>query len=202
MIQIKKKHEFYRLNGSWQAGIAYDVHTLSSSYLGVDEYGNDRYKNIRSIMGELVYRLKYMHDDSATKEIIDLLNRANLIESIIEVSDIIIPIPPTKNRALQPVYEIACELSNKTNLPLIDDLLYKTANKELKGITDPIERQKELQNTMKITDFYDLSGKNVLLIDDLYRSGATLTAATNLLYSEANLKNVYVLTMTKTRSNR
>ena len=46
---------------------------------------------------------------------------------------------------------------------------------------------------------YDISGKNVLLLDDLYRSGATLTVATEVLL-EAGAKSVVVLTLTKTRS--
>jgi len=49
---------------------------------------------------------------------------------------------------------------------------------------------------------YNLSNKNILLLDDLYRSGATLRVATELLYNNCNVKDVYVLTMTKTRSNR
>jgi len=36
----------------------------------------------------------------------------------------------------------------------------------------------------------------------LYRSGSTLQVATELLYNNCNVKDVYALTMTKTRSNK
>ncbi len=49
----------YKLEGNWVAGFAFDLHTLSSEYLGQDEYGHDRYNNTRSEIGELVYQLKY-----------------------------------------------------------------------------------------------------------------------------------------------
>jgi predicted amidophosphoribosyltransferase len=55
---------------------------------------------------------------------------------------------------------------------------------------------------MKITGKYSLQGNSVLLIDDLYRSGSTLEVATELLIREAKVKHVFVLALTKTRSNR
>jgi len=55
---------------------------------------------------------------------------------------------------------------------------------------------------MQISQKYNLSNQNILLVDDLYRSGSTLQVATELLYNNCNVKDVYVLTMTKTRSNR
>ena len=55
---------------------------------------------------------------------------------------------------------------------------------------------------MALTDSHDLSGMNVLLLDDLYRSGSTLAVATDVLYDQADCNNVYVLVMTKTRSRR
>ncbi len=40
---------------------------------------------------------------------------------------------------------------------------------------------------------------NILIIDDLYSTGATLNEITKVLKSDKNVKNVYVLAMTKTR---
>ena len=47
-----------------------------------------------------------------------------------------------------------------------------------------------------------MRGKKVLLFDDLYRSGSTLNEITNTLYEEGGVSDVYVLTITKTRSNK
>lgn len=190
----------YKLEGNWVAGFAYDLHTLSSEYLGQDEYGHDRYNNTRSEMGELVYQLKYQHDSSVANKIVDLLQVIKGFDKM----DVVVPIPPSnQSRGNQPVYTIATEFGRRFSIPVYLDLLAKTkGSQEFKGIVDPDERQKALKDSMNIAKHHDLSGKNVLLLDDLYRSGSTLRVATELLYSEADAKNVYVLTMTKTRSNR
>jgi predicted amidophosphoribosyltransferase len=44
-----------------------------------------------------------------------------------------------------------------------------------------------------------LGEMNVLIFDDLYRSGETLHAVTEIVKNKGNAKNVYVLTITKTR---
>lgn len=61
------------LCGNWKKGVAYDVHTLSSNYLGTDEQGYDRWDSVRSEMGELVYQLKYHNDLSKVPVIVELL---------------------------------------------------------------------------------------------------------------------------------
>jgi len=190
----------YALKGNWKAGYAADLHTLSSQYLGQDEFGHDRYKNKRSDIGELVYQLKYQNNYNVVNKIIDLLPEFDGIEIV----DAIIPIPPSnKNRIKQPVYTIAIEFGKRFNIPVYLDTIEKNANsKELKSISDNDERNQALKHSMFIANNQDLSGKNVLLIDDLYCSGSTLRAATDLLYTKLNIKNVYVITMTKTRSNR
>lgn len=73
---------------------------------------------------------------------------------------------------------------------------------ELKDITSPGEREEILRNAFKLAGTFNLQDKNVLLIDDLYRSGATLRAITDILYKKGNVKNVCVLALTKTRSNQ
>ncbi len=54
---------------------------------------------------------------------------------------------------------------------------------ELKNIINPVERQKVLQNAFALAGKTNLKNKNVLLIDVLYRSGATLKAITDILYN-------------------
>ena len=43
-------------------------------------------------------------------------------------------------------------------------------------------------------------GKDILLFDDLYRSGATASVITKLLKNEGKAKTVRLLTLTRTRS--
>ena len=46
------------IEGNWAKGLAFDVHTLSSTYLGPNEFGHDQWENTRSEMGELLYKLE------------------------------------------------------------------------------------------------------------------------------------------------
>lgn len=187
------------LKGNWKKGVAFDVHTLDSIYLGVDEYGHDRWDTTRTEMGQLLYELKYRGDRSAVKKIVDLLN----IFKGLETMDCIVPIPATNpHRGIQPVLEIAKELGKRIGVPALEGLLTKKqGGPELKNVDHPDERRKVLKQKLVLAQNKAVTGKNVLLVDDLYRSGATLTAATEILY-DAGAKNVYVLTMTKTRSRR
>lgn len=53
-----------KLPGNWFEGFALDLHTISSEFLGYDEYGHEVFDTKRSEMGELLYRLKYGSDKS------------------------------------------------------------------------------------------------------------------------------------------
>lgn len=198
MSEVIEEHKFSDLIGNWQWGSAYDIHTISSQHY-TDESGRDRWNNTRSEMGELVYKLKYKSDKSVTKRIVSLLLKGY---TGLGGVDAIIPAPPSKQRSFQPVYEICQELGSLVNVPVLYSvLLKKSESQELKGIEDVGERSRILKSSMYIHSKNNLAGKSVLLIDDLYRSGATLRVATELLYS-IRVKNVYVLTMTRTRSKK
>ena len=73
----------YRLEGDWKKGLAFDLHTIASDYLGPDEYGHDRWDTTRSEMGELIYQLKYRNGKSAVNKII-LLKGIKGIEKFYE----------------------------------------------------------------------------------------------------------------------
>jgi competence protein ComFC len=188
------------LIGNWAKGLAYDVHTLSSTYLGPDQFGHDRWDSTYSEMGKLVYQLKYKQNKAVISKIVDLLTAK--IKGI-EEFDVIVPAPSSnKNRPFQPVDEIAKELGRRKRVKVINLLDKKAGGPELKNVDNPDEREKLLKSLIFLSSTYDVSGKKVLLLDDLYRSGATLSVATSILYEEAKVSSVTVLTMTKTRSRR
>jgi predicted amidophosphoribosyltransferase len=187
------------LEGNWKSGKAYDLHTVASTHLGTDEFGHDRFDNKRSEMGELVYVLKYKHDTSAVERIVALLDDIGGIEKF----DFLVPIPPTKkNRPVKPVELITAALGKRRGVPVVADALVNSGSEELKGITDPVARNELLEAALQLRPTAIFEGKRVLLVDDLYRSGATLRVATDILYRQGKAAQVSVLTMTKTRSNR
>lgn len=189
----------HEIDGNWKKGLAFDIHTVSSTHIGFDEYGHDKFDNVRSEMGELVYQLKYRGDASTINKIVTLLDGIGGIEKF----DFIVPIPPTnKQRKIQPVEVIAATLGKKRGVPVLTDALSNSGDSELKGVTDPVARNEMLVKALSLSGKERFEGKRVLLLDDLYRSGSTLRVATDLLYTEGNAAEVYVLTMTKTRSNR
>ena len=110
----------FDLEGNWRSGKAYDLHTVASTYLGVDQFGHDRFENTRSEMGELVYALKCNADLSAVPKFMQLLDKISGIEKF----DYIIPIPATnKNRPFQPVEAIADALGKRRKVTVLKECL-------------------------------------------------------------------------------
>ena len=189
-----------KLIGNWKKGFALDLHTRSSEYLGVDEFGRDRFDTKRTEIGELLYKLKYGADISAVSKLVDCIQQN--IKGL-ERLDYLVPVPPSKPRTIQPVFLIAEELSKRIKVPFIRDAILKIRKTpEIKDVFDQEEREATLSAAYKYNNKYDITNKNILLLDDLYRSGTTLRVITSILYKKAKVKNVFVITLTKTRSLR
>ena len=62
------------------------------------------------------------------------------------------------------------------------------------------DKRKELSDRPYTADRACTKGKSILLFDDLYRSGSTMNAVTNLLVDQGAAEAVRVLAVTKTRS--
>lgn len=188
------------IKGNWRKGFALDLHTLSSTYLGVDQFGHDRFETTRTAVGQLVYDLKYGNNQSVVPKIIEII--ITQIKGF-EIINMIIPVPPSRHRENQPVQIIADALGVRMGIPVIKNEVIKIKETpELKDMANPSEREEILRYAFGLAGKNDLSNKTVLLIDDLYRSGATLRAITSILYEQGYVENIYVIALTKTRSNR
>lgn len=187
------------ISGNWAKGFSLDLHTIESTYLGVNDQGYDQWDTTRSDIGELVYQLKYRKNLSVVPEIIGHINRK--IEGLASL-DYIVPVPASKIRSIQPVYVIAKALGESLSVPVLENYVFKKTTEEIKDVDNLEERERLLRESITLSGEVDISGKNVLLLDDLYRSGVTLKVVTDILYNKAKVQNVFVLTMTKTRSKR
>lgn len=188
-----------KIDGSWLSGVALDVHTTGSTYVGVDQFGHDRFESTRSEVGELLYRLKYKADLKAAQELIE--TTAAFLAPHRSKFDLIIPVPPSAKRAMQPVIEVARGIGTALGIPVIDCVKTNRETSQLKGVTDLQERQSLLAG-LHTVDPAHTQNKNILLFDDLFRSGSTLNAVTDILLAEGKAAAVRVLTLTRTRSNR
>lgn len=187
-----------RIYGNFVSGVALDVHTLSSTYMGVNEYGHEVYDTTRSEVGDLLYKLKYRSDKAAGNEIARVA--AAFIASSKIKCDALVPVPPSGVRALQPVIYLANAIGAAVPLPVADCITTTRPTEQLKGVTDR-ERRKELLVGLHAVDASKTRGRHILLFDDLFRSGSTLNAINDLLMGDGQAASVRVLTITKTRSN-
>lgn len=189
-----------KLHGPWKDGYALDFHTLSSVFIGHDAYGRAQFDTKRSPVGELLYRLKYGNDRKAIPELIEAIMEfwASWKPSV----DAVIPAPPSNlGRRNQPVIAIATGLAEALHVPVYTEALSKAKNTpELKNVFGYDERVEALEGVFSVSA-EKTAGKGILLFDDLYRSGATAGTIAQVLNSAGKARAVYLLTLTRTRSN-
>lgn len=187
-----------KLFGSWTAGYALDLHSTGSTYLGDDEHGHPQFDTHRSEIGELLYRLKYRADNSVIEELTEAA--ASFFSTWGITPTVIVPVPPTRTyRTVQPVLALAEELGNQLGIAVDASIVRKKKRyAELKNVYDAEERRKMLEGAFDV-NASSIQGARVLLVDDLYRSGATMNAIAEALLA-AGAAEVYVLAFTQTRS--
>lgn len=187
----------YILNGNWKAGWALDLHTVSS------HMHNNQYDTERTAIGEALFQLKYRNDSSQVPFLVNQLVKFLKTRLVTPYIDVILPTPSSKYRDYQPVYDITSHVARELNKPFDLDFIHKIRETpELKSVQDSNERRRILEGTFSVRNPYQYKGQKILIIDDLFRSGSTLNEITSLLYNQANVQNVYVVTLTKTRVNK
>ena len=187
-----------KLRGPWADGYALDVHTLGSTFLGHNAFGHPEFDTQRSPMGDLLYRLKNAGDQTVIPEIVDVA--ATFVKRWGVQVDAIVPVPPSNTRRRQqPVITLARALSAVINVPVCNGCVTKAKSAaQLKDVFD-YEKRGEILKEAFTVDPAKTRNKRLLVIDDLYRSGATVSAITQLLTTAGAARAVYLLTLTQTR---
>lgn len=173
------------LTGSWEAGWALDFH---SRFAGADWS--------RTEVGELAYRFKYGGETALAETLADRLQ--NLIKAHPELArvDAILPVPPSSPRPADPVRTIAIALGQRIGVPVRAEWLVKTrTTRPQKEMRTLAQKRANVAGAFAVRG--PVRGLRLLVLDDLYDSGATLEEVTRVL-KRAGAAAVMVLTLTRT----
>jgi ATP-dependent DNA helicase RecQ len=172
------------LTGPWHAGWALGFH---SCFAGAEWS--------RSPVGELAYRLKYQNDLSALPPLVE--QALALCAEHPELADVdaIVPVPPSTPRPSDPVSALADALGTRLGRP-VRPVLVKTRNtKPQKEMHTLAQKRANVAGAFAVRG--DVRGQRLLILDDLYDSGATLEEVCRVL-RQAGAARLCVLTLTRT----
>jgi len=150
-------------------------------------------------VGRLLYRFKYQFDQNAGVILADLaaelINSQNLLKS----SNFIVTIPPSfTSRPFDPVSLLAENISKETGICWEKGVIKRTRITKLqKRIFDKTGKEENVISTFRLNDPLLISGKKILLLDDLYDSGATINQISQIL-RRARADKIFALVLAKT----
>jgi ComF family protein len=160
---------------------------------------------------KLVYAFNYK--DIVRKRIIEYKFRnkkylfrcfaENLSKKLVQLNikfDIIIPVPihrkRLRKRGYNQSYLIAKEVSKILNNKLVYNLLFKIKNTVPQRILNEKQRRQNVKQAYAVKDNQKIKNKVILLIDDIFTTGATVDECSKKL-REAGAKDVIVATIAR-----
>lgn len=114
--------------------------------------------------------------------------------------DIIVPVPIHKRRKNERGYNqselIARKLAKNLNLELVNDSLIKQKNTLPQSTLSKKQREENAKQVYKIQNKPKIENKKVILLDDIYTTGATTKECSKVL-RQNGAKEILVLTIAK-----
>jgi len=179
------------LPGPWLRGFALGMHSQDS---------ND---GALTTAGDTLDRFKYRGQRSLVRVIASAMAQAMRGMPEYRGVQTVVHVPSVPRRAsVEPALDLAKALSKGLRVPCLPRFIARTrAVKPQKDITSWAEKQDNVRGAFRVRRPEFVRGRQVLLVDDVYDSGATLEEAYRAL-KEAGAAEVVVATVTKTRYRR
>ena len=155
------------------------------------------YRYYGGVLKKLILNLKYHKSFIAGKVLADLLCQI-IIEKKLSI-DCICYVPISKDslkkRGFNQCSVLAKNISSILDIPVIDCLVKVKETKEQK-LLGKEERMKNILDAFEIKNKEKLFKKNILLIDDVYTTGATINECKKNI-EKCNINKIYLLTIAK-----
>lgn len=184
------------IEGNWKEGYTLDYFMLESNYKGEDIFGYPIFDVKYSEIGKAMNELKYHKEYNKAIEIADVVTKFIKEEwKIADKIDGIIATPPTYSREIQPLFQVVKHLGENLQKPISLDFFRKLSSEELKKL--PQEKKMELFKNSIIKERKLTKRGSILLVDDIFSTGATLKNLCELLREDIYVDDIYILTICK-----
>lgn len=182
-----------QIRGLWDEGWVLDKHSVSSVYRGPGPHDFD---TIRTEVGEATFQLKYRQVWAQAKPLAQAI-ADNIYPKLSQVG-LIVPMPASSQRARQPVTEVANELGAIVKIPVFSNVLIKAKDgKSLKDLSSKDEKIDAIGDSFSVNDGISNIGKwNILVVDDLFHTGASMETACKVLRTYPKIGRIYVAALT------
>lgn len=118
-------------------------------------------------------------------------------------AEVVIPVPSSQKRLKERGYNqaelLSEQLAKQLNLKLETDVLIKIKHTKPQTTLNFFERQKNLIGSFDVQNVEKIKGKNILLVDDVLTTGATINYCSEIL-KLSKVNKVFVLTLARTQS--
>jgi ComF family protein len=157
----------------------------------------------KGIAQQLMHNLKYKNQQEIGTFLGDIFSKSVLELTVFNAIDIIIPVPLHKKRLHERGYNQVttfCEaLEKNLAIPIIDSVLVKSINLKSQIQKSKENRLETQKNVFSIENAHKIEGKHILLVDDIFTTGATIEACAKEILKIKNTR-ISIVTMAYTQS--
>lgn len=182
-----------------------DCRNIYSQYEVDKEFYNEKGKVIGfgifrydGIVRYLIQKMKFKKDKKIAYALGDLSEKKAREFLSKHHVNFIVPIPIHKDRLKERGFNqteiIAKVLSEKTGVPMRTDIVGRTRYTVPQSKLKNEERRDNVKDSFEILNDFDLNGKDIFLVDDIYTTGSTIEECSKVLY-EHNTRKVYFLSV-------
>ena len=142
--------------------------------------------------GNMIYDLKYRNHPETGEMLGRMMAEEMTADDFFEGIDLIVPVPLARKRQRQRGYnqsmEIAKGISRVTHIPIANDAVRRISFSESQTQKNRQGRQENVEGAFKLGNGRKISGKHLLIVDDIVTTGATVIACGKELVKAGNVK--------------
>ena len=176
----------------------------------IDDYSKDNTKYFdehayifehNSIIREKIIEYKFKSKPYLGKMFSEFFVKNEKMCGFFEKYDIIIPVPMTNKKIKERGYnqtEIIAKIisQNITNITMQKNVLIKYKNNKVQSQLNKEQRQQNVQNVYELNNEEIIKNKNILILDDIYTTGATCNECAKTL-RKAQPNKIGIITIAK-----
>jgi competence protein ComFC len=145
----------------------------------------------------LIFKFKYSNHAEVGKALISIIIN-NIDVDIFKGVDFLTPVPVhkkrLKTRGFNQAEILSRELSKHVGIPTINKLIIRVKNTTPQSKLTPTQRDENLKDAFMFNDKYNIEGKVIMVVDDIYTTGRTLDECSKILLKNKS-GNIYGLTL-------